>query len=182
MLTIKVATLFLVSWVLAFPTTTTTQQQPSHEISYIDSEVMGVLQEILEHKFDEINKKIDSLKTTDYRQPTTTPTPTPTTTTIAKFDEINKKIDSLNTTDNRQPTTTPTTTTIDNQQQPTTLDKWILIVFGITGIILVILTTICLVCLCCHWKRKKQSYSPNKMVTIRERPTNRDSWFPYMSG
>ena len=146
MLSIKVAH-FLV---LTYLTGAFSEKHP--EISYIDSDALGMLQEILAAEFESIHKKIDSL--------TTITTTTPTVTTI--------------TTETPTETTTPTETPIE---------VMLLMVFGIIGITGIILTTICLVCLCFTWKRKKQSYSPNKkMVTTRARPTNRDSWFPYMSG
>ena len=155
MLSIKVAH-FLV---LTYLTGAFSEKHP--EISYIDSDALGMLQEILAAEFESIHKKIDSLTTT------TTTTPTVTTTTTETPTE----------------TTTPTPTTTTPTPTETPIEVMLLMVFGIIGITGIILTTICLVCLCFTWKRKKQSYSPNKkMVTTRARPTNRDSWFPNMSG
>ena len=148
MLTIKVTAIFLVFQAAsAFPIT----KQP-HEISYIDSEVMGVLQEILEHKFDEINKKIDVLSKTTTMQTTT------------------------------EPTTEPEEESTNLSPKEDLEFHWFVVVlttiFTILGIFLIVMMTIFF----CIWIKKwtNEGYfkrNPEVNHCTRIRPVNRESWF-----
>ena len=141
------------------------------EISYIDSDALAMLQEILASEFELVHKKIDSLRTTTIGT-TTAPTTTTTAITTTGYSEEEIEFNDL-------PMENSTKTNQDGS--PDIEFKWFVVIITTILTIILMVGFFLIVIWFTLWAKQwtNEGYFKRRGInkSTGKRPTNRESWF-----